>query len=119
MRFDKGFVTPYMVTNAGKNGSRLGRRLYFNHGRKSFLGPGRFADFEKVAQSGKKDLAIIADEVEGEALTTFVLNKLRGTFNVLAVKAPGFGDRRKEMLQDIAVLTGGRVITEDNGFKVR
>ena len=73
---------------------------------------------EKVAQSGKKEMVIIADEVEGEALTTFILNKLRGTFNVLAVKAPGFGDRRKEILMDIAVLTGGAVITKDMGMKL-
>src|SRR6185503_10737790 len=73
---------------------------------------------EKIVQSGKKELVIIADEIEGEALTTFILNKLRGTFNVLAIKAPGFGDRKKEMLADIAVLTGGAVITEELGLKL-
>jgi len=73
---------------------------------------------ESLAQSGKKDLVVIADEIEGEALATFIVNKIRGTFNVLAVKAPGFGDRRKEMLQDIAVLTGAQVISEDLGLKL-
>jgi len=73
---------------------------------------------EKVVESGHKELVVIAEDVDGQALTTLVLNKLRGTFNVLAVKAPGFGDRRKEMLEDIAILTGGKVITEELGMKL-
>jgi len=118
MRFDKGFVNPYMVTNAERM-EAVWEDAYILVTDKKVAGVQEILPIlEKVAQSGKKDLVIIADEVEGEALTTFVLNKLRGTFNVLAVKAPGFGDRRKEMLQDIAVLTGGQVITEDMGLKL-
>jgi chaperonin GroEL len=118
MRFDKGFVNPYMVTNAERM-EAVWEDPYILITDKKVAGVQEVLPIlEKVAQSGKKDLVIIADEVEGEALTTFVLNKLRGTFNVLAVKAPGFGDRRKEMLQDIAVLTGGQVITEDMGLKL-
>jgi chaperonin GroEL len=118
MRFDKGFVNPYMVTNAERMEAVWEDAYILITDEKVSSVQEVLPILEKVAQSGKKDLVIIADEVEGEALTTFVLNKLRGTFNVLAVKAPGFGDRRKEMLQDIAVLTGGNVITKDMGLKL-
>jgi chaperonin GroEL len=118
MRFDKGFVSSYMVTNAERMEAVWDDAFILITDKKVSSVQDILPLLEKVAQSGKKDLVIIADEVEGEALTTFVLNKLRGTFNVLAVKAPGFGDRRKEMLQDIAVLTGGTVITEDMGLKL-
>ena len=118
MRFDKGYVSPYMITSPERmeavfeNPSILitDQRISALHDILPLL--------EKVAQSGKKDLVIIADEIEGEALATFVVNKLRGTFNVLGVKAPGFGDRRKEMLNDLAVLTGSQVITEEIGLKL-
>jgi len=118
MRFDKGFVNPYMVTNAERMEAVWEDTYILITDKKVSSVQEILPVLEKVAQSGKKDLVLIADEVEGEALTTFVLNKIRGTFNVLAVKAPGFGDRRKEMLQDIAVLTGGQVITEDMGLKL-
>lgn len=118
MRFDKGYVNPYMVTNSERMEAVWEDPYILITDKKVSSVQDILPLLEKVAQSGKKDLVIIADEVEGEALTTFVLNKLRGTFNVLAVKAPGFGDRRKEMLQDIAVLTGGNVITEDLGLKL-
>ena len=118
MRFDKGFVNPYMVTNAERMEAVWEDAYILITDKKVSNVQEILPLLEKVAQSGKKDLVIIADDIEGEALTTFVLNKLRGTFNVLAVKAPGFGDRRKEMLQDIAVLTGGQVITEDMGLKL-
>lgn len=118
MRFDKGFVNPYMVTNTERMEAVWEDTYILITDKKVSSVQDILPVLEKVAQSGKKDLVIIADEVEGEALTTFVVNKLRGTFNVLAVKAPGFGDRRKEMLQDIAVLTGGTVISEDLGLKL-
>lgn len=118
MRFDKGFVSPYMVTNAERM-EAVWEDPYILITDKKISGVQEILPLlEKIAQSGKKDLVMIADEVEGEALATFVVNKLRGTFSVLAVKAPGFGDRRKEMLQDIAVLTNGQVITEELGLKL-
>ncbi len=118
MRFDKGYVSPYMVTNSERMESEYNDPYILITDKKISSIHDVLPLLEKIAQSGKKELVIIAEEVEGEALTTFVLNKLRGTFNVLAVKAPGFGDRRKEMLQDIAILTGGRVITEEIGLKL-
>lgn len=118
MRFDKGFVSAYMVTNSERMEAVWEDPHILITDKKITSVQDVLPLLEKVAQTGKKDLVIIADEVEGEALATFVLNKLRGTFNVLAVKAPGFGDRRKEMLQDIAILTGGEVITEDLGLKL-
>ena len=118
MRFDKGYVNPYMITNAEKMEAVWEDQYILITDKKVASVQEVLPLLEKVAQSGKKHLVIIADEVEGEALATFVVNKLRGTFNVLAVKAPGFGDRRKEMLQDIAALTGGQVITDELGLKL-
>ncbi len=118
MRFDKGYVNPYMVTNAERMEAVWQDPYILITDKKVSSVQEILPVLEKVAQSGKKELVIIADEIEGEALATFVVNKLRGTFSVLAVKAPGFGDRRKEMLQDIAVLTGGQVITEEMGLKL-
>ncbi len=119
MRFDKGYVSHYMATNAERMEAEYVDPFILITDKKVTSIHDVLPVLEKVAQTGKKELVIIAEDVEGEALTTFVLNKLRGTFNVLAVKAPAFGDRRKEMLQDIAVLTGGRVITEEVGLKLQ
>ena len=118
MRFDKGFVSSYMVTNTERMEAVWEDPYILITDKKVSSVQDVLPLLEKIAQSGKKELVIIADDVEGEALTTFVLNKLRGTFNVLAVKAPGFGDRRKEMLQDISVLTGGTVITSELGLSL-
>lgn len=118
MRFDKGYVSPYMVTNPEGMEAVLNDPYILITDKKVSSVEDILPLLEAIAQTGRKELAIIADDVDGQALTTFVLNKLRGTFTVVAVKAPGFGDRRKEMLQDIAVLTGGRVITEDLGLKL-
>lgn len=118
MRFDKGYVSPYMVSNADRMEAEIEDPYILITDKKVSSVEEILPLLEKVIQSGKKDLVIIADDIEGQALATFVVNKLRGIFNVLAVKAPGFGDRRKEMLQDIAILTGGKVITEEMGLKL-
>lgn len=118
MQFDKGYVSPYMVTSAERMEAEYDDTHILITDKKITSIQDILPLLEKVAQSGKKDLVIIAEDVEGEALTTFVLNKLRGTFNALAIKAPGYGDRRKEILQDIAVLTGGKVISEEVGLKL-
>ena len=118
MRFDKGYVSPYMVTNAERMEAEYEEPYILITDKKISSVEDILPVLERVAQSGRKELVIIAEDVEGQALATFVVNKLRGTFHVLAIKAPGFGDRRKEMLQDIAILTGGKVITEDIGLKL-
>jgi len=118
MRFDKGYVSPYMITNPERMEAELEDPYILITDKKISPINEILPLLEKLATAGKKDLVVIADEIEGEALATFVVNKLRGTFNTLAVKAPGFGDRRKEMLQDIAILTGGKVISEEVGLKL-
>jgi chaperonin GroEL len=118
MRFDKGYVSPYMITNADRMEAEYQDAFILITDKKVSSVEQILPVLEKVAETGKKELVIISEDVDGQALATLVLNKLRGTFNVLAVKAPGFGDRRKEMLQDIAVLTGGKVITEELGLKL-
>ncbi|OIO49090.1 MAG: chaperonin GroL [Parcubacteria group bacterium CG1_02_41_26] len=116
MQFDKGYVSPYMVTNAEKMEAVLEDAPILITDRKIASIQEILPILEQIAKGGKKDLVIIADEIEGDALATLVVNKLRGVLNVLAIKAPGFGDRRKEMLEDIAVVTGGTVVSEDRGM---
>lgn len=117
MQFDRGYVSQYMVTNPEKMEAALENPYILVTDKKISSIQELLPVLEKVVQSGKKELVIIAEEVEGEALTTLVLNKLRGIFTVLAVKAPGFGDRRKEMLQDICIVTGADFISEEVGKK--
>ena len=118
MQFDKGYVSGYMVTNTETMKAEYNEPYILITDKKIASVQEILPLLEKIAQSGKKDLVIIADEIEGEALATFVVNKLRGTFNVLGIKAPGFGDRRKAMLEDIAILTHGKFITEEVGLKL-
>ena len=118
MQFDKGYISPYMITDTEKMESVFEDPYILITDKKIASINDILPLLEKMAKSGKKDLVIIAEEVEGEALATLVVNKLRGTFNALAIKAPGFGDRRKEMLNDIAVVTGGKVISEEVGLKL-
>jgi chaperonin GroEL len=118
MQFDRGYISAYFVTDPERMEAVLDEPLILIHDKKISSAQDIIPILEKMVQLGRKNLVIISEDVDGEALATLVLNKLRGVFNALAIKAPGFGDRRKAMLQDIAVLTGGQVITEEMGRKL-
>lgn len=118
MQFDRGYVSQYMVTNAEKMEADIENPSVLVTDKKIGSVQEILPILEKIIKSGKKELVIIADDVEGEALATLILNKLRGIFTVLAIKAPGFGDRKKDMLQDIALLTGAEVVSDDLGKKL-
>lgn len=118
MNFDNGYISPYMVTDPSRMESIYSDVSILITDKKISSVQDILPLIEKLVQSGKKEMVIIAEDVEGEALATFVLNKIRGVFSVLAVKAPAYGDRRKEMLRDIAALTGGKVITDELGLKL-
>jgi chaperonin GroEL len=118
MQFDRGYISPYFITDSESMEAVLENPRILIYDKKISSAQDLVPILEKLMQTGRRDLFIIAEDVDGEALATLVLNKLRGTFNLLAVKAPGFGDRRKAMLQDIAALTGGQVISEEVGKKL-
>jgi chaperonin GroEL len=117
MQFDRGYLSPYFVTNADNMEAELENPYILIHEKKISNMKELLPVLEKVVQAGKS-LLVIAEDIEGEALATLVMNKLRGSFKVAAIKAPGFGDRRKAMMEDIAVLTGGIVISEEQGYKL-
>ena len=118
MQFDRGYISPYMVTDTDKMEAVIDDAFLLITDKKISNIQDLLPLLEQIVKSGMK-LVIIAEDIEGEALTTLILNKLRGTFNCVAVKAPGFGDRRKEMLRDIAILTGGQVITSEIGLELK
>ncbi len=118
MQFDRGYISPYFITNAEQMQAQISDAYVLIYDKKISAAQDIVPLLEKLVQVGKRELVIIAEDIDGEALATLVLNKLRGMLNVLAVKAPGFGDRRKAMLQDIAVLTAGQVISEETGRKL-
>ncbi len=118
MQFDRGYVSPYMVTNPDRMEAEYEDTFIFLTDQKISSMNDILPLLEKMAKAGRKELVIVADDIEGEALATLVINKLRGAFNVLAVKAPGFGDRKKEMLEDMAILTGGVVVSEEKGMRL-
>jgi chaperonin GroEL len=118
MQFDRGYISPYFITDSGRMEAAVDEPYLLITDKKISAITDIVPVLEKLVQTGKKELVIIAEDVDGEALATLVVNKLRGILNVLAVKAPGFGDRRKEMLRDIATLTGGQVISEELGKKL-
>jgi chaperonin GroEL len=118
LQFDRGYISPYMVTNAERMEAVMDNPYILITDKKISSIQDILPVLEKLAKTGRKELVIIADDIEGDALATLVVNRLRGAFNALAVKAPGFGDRRKEMLEDIAIVTGGKVISEELGLKL-
>jgi chaperonin GroEL len=118
MQFDRGYLSPYFITDSESMEASIDDPYVLIHDKKISAAQDIVPILEKLVQIGRRELVIIAEDIDGEALATLVLNKLRGMLNVLAVKAPGFGDRRKAMLQDIAILTGGTVITEEMGRKL-
>jgi len=118
MQFDRGYISPYFITNGEQMEAQISDAYVLIYDKKISAAQDIVPLLEKLVQLGKRELVIIAEDIDGEALATLVLNKLRGMLNVLAIKAPGFGDRRKAMLQDIAVLTGGQVISEETGRKL-
>lgn len=118
MAFDRGYISPYMVTNTDRMEAEFKNPAVILVDKKVSTVKEILPLVEQIAQTGKKDIVLIAEDVDGEALATFVVNKLRGTLNVLAIKSPGFGDRRKEMLEDIAITVGGTVISEEKGMKL-
>ena len=118
MQFDRGYLSPYFITDAELMEANIESPYILIHDKKISAAQDIVPVLEKLVQIGKRELVIIAEDIDGEALATLVLNKLRGMINVLAIKAPGFGDRRKAMLQDVAVLTGGTVVTEEMGRKL-
>ncbi|MDF1514702.1 MAG: chaperonin GroEL, partial [Anaerolineae bacterium] len=118
MQFDRGYISPYFVTNAETMEAEIEDAYILIHDKKISAAQDLVPILEKLVQKGARNLVIVAEDIDGEALATLVVNKLRGLLTALAIKAPGFGDRRKAMLQDLAVLTGGRVITEEEGRKL-
>ncbi|MFZ2834495.1 MAG: chaperonin GroEL, partial [Candidatus Moraniibacteriota bacterium] len=118
MNFDKGYISPYMITNSESLRAELKDALIIITDKKISAVAEILPILEKITASGKKDIVIIAEDIDGEALTTLVVNKLRGILNILAIKAPEFGDNKKAMLEDIATITGGKVISEETGMKL-
>jgi len=118
MQFDRGYSSPYMITNQERMEAEYRDARILITDKKISSVQDILPVLEKVAASGRKELVIVCDDIDGEAQATLIVNKLRGSFNALAIKAPGFGDRRKAMLEDIAILTGGKVISEDIGLKL-
>lgn len=116
MQIDKGYVSPYMVTNTERMEAEMKDAYILLTDKKISSVQEVLPLLEKIAQSGRKELVIVADDIDGDALTTFVVNRLRGSFSVLGIKAPGYGDKKKEMLADIAVITGGQVVSSDTGL---